>query len=57
MDEYLKKNASLTGFIKFLEDRNEQVDILSTMEEQGLQDLVKVTGNKVKPKLSDSFCS
>lgn len=48
MDQYLKKNNSLSGFIKFLEDRNERVDILSTMEEQGLQDLVKVTGNKVK---------
>lgn len=48
MDEYLKKTDSLAGFIKFLEDRNERVDILSTMEEQGLQDLVKVTGNKVK---------
>jgi hypothetical protein len=48
LDEYFRKATSIAGFIEFLEGRNERIDILSTMEEQGLQDLVRVTGNKVR---------
>jgi hypothetical protein len=48
MDEYLRKHDSLEGFKEFLEVRDERIDILSLMEERGLQDVVKVTGNKVR---------
>jgi len=47
LDEFLKKHNSLAGFIDFLEARNERIDILPIMEERGLQDIVKVQGNKV----------
>lgn len=50
LDEYLRTNNSLDGFIEWLEDRNERIDILSIMEERGLQDLVEVTNNTVKLK-------
>jgi endonuclease YncB( thermonuclease family) len=50
LDEYLRKNASLDGFAAFLEERNERIDILSTMEEQGLQDVVEVDGDTVRLK-------
>jgi endonuclease YncB( thermonuclease family) len=48
LDEYLRSNDSLDNFIEWLEDRNERVDILSLMEERGIQDIVKVEDNKVK---------
>jgi endonuclease YncB( thermonuclease family) len=47
LETHLGTNASLKGFIDFLAEENERVDILSIMEERGLQDIVKVTGNKV----------
>jgi hypothetical protein len=51
LEEYLGNDPpppNLSGFVDFLAARNERVDILSLMEERGLQDLVKVTGNRVK---------
>jgi hypothetical protein len=51
LQEYFGKNpppASLSGFIAFLAAKNERVDILSLMEERGLQDLVQVNGDRVK---------
>jgi len=48
LDEYLNSNNTLDDFIEWLEDRNERVDVLSIMEERGVQDIVKVEGNKVK---------
>ena len=48
LDEYLKEHNSLTGFIDFLEESNERVDILSIMEERGLQDLVEVQSHLVR---------
>lgn len=48
LQEFLRQNTSLAGFIRFLEERNERVDVLSIMEERGLQDLVEVRGNKVR---------
>jgi hypothetical protein len=42
LDEYLRTNNSLDGFIEWLEDRNERIDILPIMEERGLQDLVEL---------------
>lgn len=42
--------TSLSGFVAFLAAKNERIDILSIMEERGLQDLVEVQGNKVKLK-------
>ena len=39
---------NLGGFIAFLTTENERIDILSLMEERGLQDLVQVNGNRVK---------
>jgi endonuclease YncB( thermonuclease family) len=48
LDEFLRNNNSLTGFIAFLAKSNERIDILSIMEERGLQDLVEVQGNRVR---------
>jgi retron-type reverse transcriptase len=48
LDEYLKNHDSLAGFIDFLEELDERVDILSIMEERGLQDIVAVQGNVVR---------
>ena len=48
LEEYFRKNNSLDGFVDFLEKKNERLDILSIMEERGLQDLVLVNGDKVK---------
>jgi hypothetical protein len=45
LDEYLKDNPTLDGFIDWLDLKNERIDILSIMEERGLQDIVKVTNN------------
>jgi hypothetical protein len=42
LDEYFRTASSLNGFIAFLATRNERIDILSIMEERGLQDLVEV---------------
>lgn len=50
LEEFLRQQDSLDGFLDFLENRNERVDILSTMEECGLQDLVEVHANKVRLK-------
>jgi endonuclease YncB( thermonuclease family) len=52
LQEYLRKHRSLTEFNKFLEDKNERVDILPEVEERGLQDIVEVTGKKVCLKVS-----
>jgi endonuclease YncB( thermonuclease family) len=50
LEEFLRQKDSLDGFLDFLENRNERVDIMSTMEECGLQDLVEVYENKVRLK-------
>lgn len=46
---YLPKNnnSGLGGFVAFLAQKNERMDVLDVMEERGFQDLVKVSGNKV----------
>lgn len=48
LDEFLRNNNSLAGFINFLAEGNERIDILSIMEERGLEDLVEVQGNRVR---------
>jgi endonuclease YncB( thermonuclease family) len=48
LEEWFRKHNSLNGFVAFLAAKNERIDILSIMEERGLQDLVKVTGDKVQ---------
>lgn len=48
LEEYLRKHTTLAGFVDFLAQWNERVDIMSTMEECGLQDLVEVRGNQVR---------
>lgn len=48
LDEFLRSNNSLAGFIDFLAEGNERIDILSIMEERGLEDLVEVQGNRVR---------
>jgi endonuclease YncB( thermonuclease family) len=48
LDEYLRKNRSLSGFVQFLEAQNERVDILNIMAERGFQDVVEVRGNLVR---------
>ena len=52
LETHLRKNPSLNGFIDFLAKENERLDILTFMEERGLQDIVKVTGNKVRLTVS-----
>ena len=52
LETHLRKNPSLKGFIDFLAKENERLDILTIMEERGLQDIVKVTGNKVRLTVS-----
>jgi endonuclease YncB( thermonuclease family) len=47
LQEYLRTHDDLSGFIDFLAAKNERIDVLDVMEERGLQDLVKVRGNKV----------
>jgi endonuclease YncB( thermonuclease family) len=47
LQEYLRTNTDLTGFVAFLAAKNERIDVLDVMEERGLQDLVKVKKNKV----------
>jgi endonuclease YncB( thermonuclease family) len=48
LEEFLRSQTSLAGFIGFLEERDERVDILSVMDERGLQDLVEVQGDTVR---------
>jgi endonuclease YncB( thermonuclease family) len=48
LEEFLRRNTSLRGFMDFLERRNERVDILPFMEERGLHDLVEVQGDTVR---------
>ena len=48
LEEYLRNAGSLAGFIDFLEGKDERIDILSIMEERGLQDLVEVQGDTVR---------
>jgi endonuclease YncB( thermonuclease family) len=48
LDEYLRKNKSLSGFVQFLEKSNERVDVLNVMEERGFQDLVEVRNSTVR---------
>lgn len=52
LETHFRNNTSLKGFIDFLTKENERVDILPIMEERGLQDIVKVTGNKVRLTVS-----
>ncbi len=48
LDEYLSSHDSLADFIDFLSGSNERIDILSIMEERGLQDIVEVQDNTVR---------
>ena len=48
LEEYLRNHSSLDGFVDFLARRNERVNIIPTLEECGLQDLVEVMGNQVR---------
>lgn len=51
LEEYLKKNQGLSGFIAFLEAKNERLHTLSDNRFLGLQDVVEVkSGNKVRMK-------
>lgn len=47
LDEYLLTHHNLDDFIIWLEEKGERVNILSIMEERGLEDVVKVQGNHV----------
>lgn len=48
LETHLRHNPSLAGFMDFLASENERIDILSIMEERGLQDVVSVQGNRIK---------
>ncbi|HYN39058.1 MAG TPA: hypothetical protein VES39_07395 [Rhodospirillales bacterium] len=48
LDEHLRSAPDLGGFPAFLEERDERVDVLSEMEERGVQDLVEVRGDRVR---------
>jgi endonuclease YncB( thermonuclease family) len=48
LDEYLRKEKSLSGFVQFLEKSNERTDVLNVMEERGFQDLVEVRNSTVR---------
>lgn len=48
LEEFFRNANSLAGFTNFLEQRNERIDIISIMEERGLQDLVEVRGDTVR---------
>ena len=48
LQEFERTHDGLTGFIDFLAAKNERIDVLDIMEERGLQDLVSVSGDKVK---------
>jgi endonuclease YncB( thermonuclease family) len=47
LEEHLRTTTGLAGFKAMLEKKNERVDLLSVMHEVGLQDVVRVSGNKV----------
>ena len=48
LDTYLRQRDSLACFVDYLLGQNERVDILSIMEERGLQDVVEVQGDTVR---------
>jgi endonuclease YncB( thermonuclease family) len=48
LQEYLRTHDTPDEFIAFLAAKNERVDILSEMDERGLQDLVAVDGDHVR---------
>jgi endonuclease YncB( thermonuclease family) len=48
LDEYLRKNKSLSGFVQFLSESNERIDVLNVMEQRGFQDLVEVRNSTVR---------
>jgi len=48
LHRYFGNAHSLADFVDFLEEEDERVDILSIMEERGLQDLVEVQGDNVR---------
>lgn len=50
LEEYLRQPRPLSSFIAWLGQKNERIDVLSVMEERGLQDLVTVSGRKVSLK-------
>lgn len=47
LQEHFRNGGTLGDFADFLAAKNERIDILSIMEERGLQDVVKVSGGKV----------
>ena len=47
LEEYLRTHDNLDDFMIWLEEKRERVDILPIMEERGLEDVVKVEGNRV----------
>lgn len=48
LEKFLRQNDSLEGFLGFLKGRNERVNLLPSLVECGLQDLVEVRGNRVR---------
>ena len=48
LEEYFRTHSSLTKFVAFLAAKNERIDVLDVMEERGLQDLVAVSGHRVR---------
>jgi endonuclease YncB( thermonuclease family) len=48
LDTFLKDGSQLSDFVDFLAGENERLNIISIAEERGLQDIVEVTGAKVK---------
>jgi hypothetical protein len=48
LDTYLSQRSSLECFVDYLLGQNERVDILSEMDEKGLQDIVEVIGDQVR---------
>lgn len=48
LESFFRDNDSLAGFADFLEQRNERIDILSLMDERGLQDVVEVQGDRIR---------
>jgi hypothetical protein len=47
LDEYLRTHHNLDDFITWLEATGERVDILPTMEQKGLEDIIRIQGNLV----------
>lgn len=48
LETHVKAGRPMSDFVDFLARENERIDILSIMEERGLQDVVKVQGDKVR---------